>query len=81
MDEQRVTAQEEFDSTYITSSEICRDLKITRATIVQGRRRGLLPDPIMVNGAQIQIWKRDAVARYLEAWKLTLQAKRGELTA
>ncbi len=75
------TAQQEFDEIYITSSEICRELKITRATIVQGRRRGLLPDPIVVNGAQIQIWKREAVRPFLNAWNINLQARRGELNA
>lgn len=74
-------AQEEFDRTYITSSEICDELEITRATIVHGRRRGLLPGAIVVNGAQIIVWKRDTVRPYLDAWKLILQAKRGELSA
>jgi hypothetical protein len=81
MDEQRVTAQDEFDANYITSSEICKELHITRATIVQGRRRGLLPDAVVINGAQILIWKRSAVQPYIDAWKLILQAKRGELAA
>lgn len=76
-----MTAQEEFDATYITSSEICKELGITRATIVQGRRRGLLPDPIVINGAQIAIWKRMSVRPYLDAWKINLQARRGELAA
>lgn len=81
MSEQRVTAQEEFDAAYITSSEICKQLHITRATIVMGRKRGLLPDPIVVNGAQIYIWKRDVVTPYLNAWKISLQARRRELAA
>lgn len=74
-----LNAQEEFDSTYITSSEICSELGISRSTIVQGRKRGLLPNPIRVNGDQIQIWKRSEVRRYLDAWKINLQARRGEL--
>lgn len=74
-----MTAQQEFDATYITSSEICRELGITRATIVQGRSRGLLPDAIEINGGQLIIWKRDAVRPHLDAWKLMLQARRGEL--
>lgn len=81
MDELRKTAQEEFDATYITSSEICEELGITRATIVQGRKRGLLPDPVTVNGAQITIWRRDKVRPFLDAWKVILQARRGELAA
>lgn len=72
-----VTAQEQFDETYITSSEICKELNITRSTIVTGRRRGLLPKPIVVNGAQIQIWHRAEVRPYLDAWKGKLEARRG----
>lgn len=74
-----MTAQEEFDKTYISSSEIRRELGITRATIVQGRRRGLLPDPVVINEAQIHLWKREVVRPYLDAWKISLQARRGEL--
>ena len=76
-----MTPQEEFDAMYITSAEICEQLGITRTAVGNGRKRGLLPDPIVVNGAQILIWKRATVARYLEAWKINLQARRGELTA
>lgn len=74
-----MTAQEEFDRTYITSSEICKELNITRATIVQGRKRGLLPDPVVINGAQIHIWPRSVVRPHLDAWKINLMARRGEL--
>lgn len=76
-----MTAQEEFDKTYITSSEICRELGIHRATIVQGRKRGRLPEPITLNGDQLMIWKREVVRPYLDDWKASLQARRGELPA
>lgn len=74
-----LTAQEEFDQIWITSSEICRELGIDRSTIVQGRKRGLLPDPVKVNGDQILLWKREDVRQNLDAWKLMLKARRGEL--
>lgn len=79
MTEVEKTAQQEFDETYITSSEIGQELGVCRATLVNARRRGLLPDPIVVNGAQIFIWKRDVVRPYLDAWRIMLQARRGEL--
>lgn len=79
MTEVEKTAQQEFDETYITSSEIGQELGVCRATLVHARRRGLLPDPIVVNGAQIFIWKRDVVRPYIDAWRLMLQARRGEL--
>lgn len=74
------TAQAEFDDIYISSSEICRELNITRATLTQGRDRGLLPDAVSINEGQITIWKRVTVRPFLNAWKTMLQARRGELT-
>lgn len=79
MTEVEKTAQQEFDEIYITSSEIGQELGVCRATLVNARRRGLLPDPIIVNGAQIFIWKRHHVRPYIDAWRLMLQARRGEL--
>ncbi len=70
------TAQEEFDATYITSTEICKLLGIDRATVVQGRKRGLLPDPVWVNGSQLVLWKRELVMGNLAAWQLMLTARR-----
>ncbi len=75
-----MTAQEEFDSTYITSIEICKTLLVTRASIVNATRRGLLPEPIHIN-KNIHLWKREDVVFRLEAWKLSLQSRRGELVA
>lgn len=75
-----MTGQEEFDTIYITSSEICKALRVTRAAVVNARKRGLLPDPIVVND-QILIWKRNRVKPYLEAWDISLQSRRGELVA
>lgn len=74
-------AQEEFDKTYITSREIREYLKINRSTIVQGKERGLLPEPILLDGGkgQVQLWKREEVMPYLEAWRINLKARRGEL--
>lgn len=76
-----MTAQEEFDSIYITSSEICRRLNVNRTTVVHGHRRGMLPEPIMVNEGQIKIWKRATVEPFLQAWLVNLQSRRGELRA
>jgi len=45
---------------------------------VHARRRGLLPDPIIVNGAQIFIWKRDVVRPHIDAWKLMLTVRRAK---
>lgn len=78
-EEAQISAQEKFDNTYISSSEICRELGVTRATIVNARRRGLLPDPVIVNDIQLYLWERETVQPYLNAWSLMLKSRRGEL--
>lgn len=70
-------AQQEFDETYITSTEICETLKINRATVLHARKRGLLPEPISLNNSRLFIWKRSAIQKSLDAWKIMLDARRG----
>lgn len=72
-------AQERFDEVYITSSEIAEELKIERSTIVNARRRGLLPEPIIIKGIRAFIWERNTVRPLLDAWKVSLASRRGEL--
>lgn len=66
-----MSAQEDFDRTYITSSEICRRVGVTRAAIVKARRQGALKDlqPINVED-QLMIWRRTdaepAVLKWIE---------------
>lgn len=69
-------AQKRFNETYITSAEICRELRVTRPSIMQARKRGLLPEPIAVNGSAIYIWERAAIAENLSAWRIILTARR-----
>lgn len=69
--------QAEFDKTYITSTEICKTLKINRCTLLQARRKGKLPAPIEVNGSQMFIWLRVEAAPIVREWA----AKRGLATA
>lgn len=78
MTEPKKTSQQEFDEIYITSSEIGQVLGVCRATLLNARRRGILPDPIVVNGAQIFIWKRNLLQPYLDQWRNVLQERRRE---
>ncbi len=77
------TAQEEFNKTYITSREVRLYLNVSRSTIVQGKERGLLPEPIIIDGGsgQVQLWKREQIMPLLDSWLLILKARRGELRA
>ena len=70
-------AQERFNDTYITSTEIMRDLKISRASLLNARRNGRLPDAIVVNDGQLYMWEREKIEGYLHAWKTILQCRRG----
>jgi hypothetical protein len=70
-------AQEVFDTKYVTSTEILQELNIPRATLMNARRRGLLPQPIVVNGGQLFMWERELIKENLSAWKLMLQHRRG----
>lgn len=71
-----VNAQEEFDVKYITSTEIAKDLDVSRSAMCQAIARGSLPKPIKVNGDQITLFLRNEVAPYIDAWKSVMQSKR-----
>lgn len=71
-----MTAQTEFDSSYITSSEIMRRLGVTRAAIVKAKKQNILPDPIMVE-SHLTIWKRAFIEPYVEAWEKKRNARIG----
>lgn len=70
------TAQTRFDSVYISSGDICKLMNISRPSLLHARRRGLLPDPIVVNEGHLYLWERETVQQYLDAWKLILQVRR-----
>lgn len=70
--------QQHFDSQYITSSEICQTLGVSRAAVVRARQRGDLPPAVQVNGTQIFIWPRTRMRRPLEEWRRKLAERRGE---
>jgi predicted DNA-binding transcriptional regulator AlpA len=71
-----MTAQKEFDTLYMTSSEIARRLGVTRAAIIQARQKGMLPDPIMVE-SHLTIWKRVFIEPFVEAWQKKRNARIG----
>jgi len=71
-----MSAQDDFDRKYITSSEIGKTLKIPRCTIFAARERGLLPEPIRVNGSQLFIWERETVKDIIDKWQTRLISSR-----
>lgn len=78
-------AQQEFDNKYVSSTELCTDLGVTRATIVNARRRGALPEPVKINrpdgSPHVMLWLREEVEPYLERWRAELAERRGEADA
>lgn len=74
-----MSPQEQFDEIYITSSEICRELGVSRSALLKAKRRGELPAPIVCE--QLQLWHRAAVRPYVDAWKARLEGRRGDTTA
>lgn len=75
-----MTDQEEFDSLYITSSEIRDSLGVSRTGMFHAVERGDLPAPIIIcrqDGAPyLFIWKRREAEPCIEQWRLKL-VKRG----
>jgi predicted DNA-binding transcriptional regulator AlpA len=68
-------AQIRFDKAYITSGEICDRLGLCRTSVLQAKKRGTLPDSVMVGGTML-IWERAKVEPYLDAWSLILRTRR-----
>lgn len=70
-------AQKRFDETYITSTDLQRELGVSRAAVLYARKRGALPEPIVVNDGQLTMWERATLKPYLDAWVKELNARRG----
>lgn len=73
------TAQERFDRLYVTSTEIAHRLRVTAPTVFHARRRGDLPDPIVINRTQIYIWERALIEPAIQAYEARLASRRGVL--
>lgn len=73
------TAQTRFDGKYITSTQIMKDLNVSRTALLNARKRGLLPDPVVVNDGQLYLWERTPLLNTnIEAWKLMLGLRRNK---
>ena len=73
-------AQKEFDAKYISTGEIMKYLGVCRSTVHVARLNGRLGDAISVYG-QTNVWEREKVTPYLEAWKLLITTRREVATA
>jgi hypothetical protein len=75
-----VSLQEQFDRTYISSSEICQRLGINRSSVFYGVRNGKLPQGITIKrpdgGVHIILWLRVDAEPRLVAWQKAIEAKK-----
>lgn len=71
--------QSEFDAKYITGTEICAQLGLSRGALFTAKKRGILPQPVVVLGSKTHLWIRDEVKDNLDKWEFSLKARRKEL--
>lgn len=69
-------AQQEFDEKYITSSEVCKLLDMSRPVLLHHRKKGKLPNEILLQNGQLVLWERKFIAPYLETLSQARNARR-----
>lgn len=72
----RGNPQEEFDTKYISSGEIVRRLEISRVTLFNARKSGIIPDPITLASGNCYLWLRSELEPILRTWQARINAKR-----
>lgn len=70
------THQEDFDRKYISSSEICQTLGISRPALWSAKKNNKLPEPILVGSANLCLWLRTEVESIIAAWRDELNNRR-----
>lgn len=78
-----MSLQEQFDQTYISSSEICQRLDIVRSTLSIGARAGKLPEPIIIRrtggeGAHVMLWIRNDAEPMMHEWAKAIASRKGQ---
>lgn len=69
--------QVSFDQQYIGSVEICQMLDISRVVFCHWRKKGKLPDPIIVPGTNTFLWLRSQALPIILQWKEEREFRRG----
>lgn len=72
---QTQTPQQVFDRLYITTGEIISSMGVSRTAVAAARKRGALPDAIVVGDNRTCIWARDNVKPHLDKWQEQLLKK------
>jgi predicted DNA-binding transcriptional regulator AlpA len=74
----QTSAELDFNNKYITSHEVMKTLGISRTQLLYARRKGRLPNAIILNDGHLIIWERESIQTYMDAWSVLLNARRGE---
>jgi hypothetical protein len=70
-------SQTKFDTKYITAAEITRELGISRAGFLYGRRSGKLPDPIIASEGRLMMWERTPeILAMVASWKEAIESRK-----
>lgn len=70
------SSQTKFDSNYITAAEITKELGLSRAGFLYGRRSGKLPDPIIAGEGHFILWERTPeMLAMIASWKEAITSR------
>lgn len=69
----------DFYNKYITSSEICGVLGVTRTALHSAIKRGAIKKPLKIPHMHSSIWIRSEIGASLDNWNIALMLRRGEL--
>lgn len=77
-----MSLQERFDELYISSSEICQRLDVTRTTVFNGIRAGKLPSDCIAikrpdGGALVFLWLRSEAEPMMHEWSKAIASRKG----
>jgi len=69
--------QMDFDARYITAAEITKELGISRAGFLYGRRAGKLPEPIVTAEGRLMMWERTPeILAMVAEWKQAIDSRK-----
>jgi hypothetical protein len=73
-----ISSQTAFDKRYITSSEIIKELGISRPGFFYGRKNGKLPtEPIIANDGRLMMWERTPeIIAAIADWKEAISSRK-----
>ena len=73
-----LSSQRSFDKQYITAAEITKDLGISRAGFLYGRRHGKLgAEPVVTAGGRLIMWERTPqLLAAIAVWKEAINSRK-----